>query len=51
MCKNQIGSLYRNDVAEVKKLLHDIWILERRSLAKSQYLFSRFLLLYIGKNG
>lgn len=31
---NQTGSLYRDDVAEVKKILHDIWLSERRLLLK-----------------
>ncbi len=34
---NQTGSLYRDDVAEVKKLLHDIWILERRLLSRARF--------------
>ncbi len=34
---NQTGSLYKTDVAEVKKLLHDIWVRERRLLSKSRY--------------
>jgi len=31
---NQTGSLYRDDVTEVKKILHDIWLSERRLLLK-----------------
>jgi hypothetical protein len=31
---NQTGSLYSSDVAEVKKLLHDIWLSERQLLLK-----------------
>jgi len=31
---NQTGSLYMNDVAEVKKILHDIWLSERQLLLK-----------------
>ena len=31
---NQTGSLYRDDVDEVKKILHDIWLSERRLLLK-----------------
>ena len=31
---NQTGSLYRDDVEEIKKMLHDIWLSERRLLLK-----------------
>lgn len=31
---NQTGSLYREDVEEVKKILHDIWLSERQLLLK-----------------
>ena len=31
---NQTGSLYSSDVAQVKKLLHDIWLSERQLLLK-----------------
>jgi len=31
---NQTGSLYKADVVEVKKILHDIWLSERRLLLK-----------------
>lgn len=31
---HQTGSLYIPDVAEIKKLLHDIWLLERQLLFK-----------------
>ena len=33
---NQTGSLYRADVEEVKKILHDIWLSERRLLLKTK---------------
>jgi hypothetical protein len=31
---HQTGSLYADDVAEVKKILHDIWLSERRLLLR-----------------
>ena len=31
---HQTGSLYRDDVEEVKNILHDIWLSERRLLLK-----------------
>jgi len=34
---NQTGSLYRADVAEVKKILHNIWLSERRLLLKIRF--------------
>lgn len=33
---NQTGSLYMDDVNEVKKILHDIWLSERQLLLKSR---------------
>jgi len=34
---NQTGSLYRDDVVEIKKILHDIWLSERRLLLKMRF--------------
>jgi len=34
---HQTGSLYRADVAEVKKILHDIWLSERQLLLKMRF--------------